>query len=255
MAIKKADSHIDVYRIRALSGNVKSLSGRASTNQTDTINEFILSKSPQIPGATVVDIGCGDGSLLNEFLAKSKIGIVPTLEEKVLLDKYWKGRIDIQLGQAQGTALPDNCADIVILSGVLILLDENSVPEALKEVRRIAKQGAWIYIGDVPEIDEGQKVDYGNSILAYLIHLYRNQGVSRLVGELIKLISSLIGLDNYVIKPKTLFHVQPDYFVGLCKKIGFCVASYGKQVEWDNLLESPVESPTRWFYILNLGNI
>lgn len=255
MGIRKANSHIDVYKIRALSGKVESLSGRANANQTNVINEFILSKSPRNPGATIVDIGCGDGSLLNRFPADSKVGIVPTLEEKALLDKHWKGKIDFRIGQAEGTALPDNFADVVILSGVLILLDERSVVEALKEVKRIAKQGSWIYIGDIPEIDERQRVNYGDSILSYLIHLYRTQGVSRLIAEMVKLIGSLIGLDNYVIKPKTLFYEQPDCFAQLCKRIGFCVAECGKQTEWNDVLKSAVKSSTRWFYILNLGNV
>lgn len=252
MGIQKALNHIDAYRLKALSGRVESLSGRASTKQTDIINKFILSKAPKSQNFTVVDVGCGDGSLLEKFSAKFRLGIVPTQEEKNILDRHWQGKIDIQIGQAESTNLPDDFADIVILSGVIILLDdETNVVSCLKEIRRISKKTAWIYIGDVPEINEMQGINYGDSVISYLTYLYSNHGMSRLIQEIFKLIRSLIGLDNYVIKPKKIFHIIPDDFIKLCQMVGFNVVEYGRQVEWDQDIQCSIESSTRLFYILN----
>lgn len=254
MGIYKAINHIDTYRLKALSGRVKSLSGRASTKQTDIINKFILSKAPNCQNLTVVDIGCGDGSLLEKFSsAKLRVGIVPTQEEKSLLDKHWQGKINIQIGKAESTNLPDDFSDILILNGVIILLDdENSVISCLKEIRRISKETAWIYIGDVPEIDEMQGIKYDDSVINYLIYLYYNYGMSRLIKEIFKITRSLIGLDNYVIKPKKIFHITSDNFIKLCKRFGFNVLEYGKQIEWDQKQNCSIESYTRLYYILKI---
>lgn len=250
MSIQKANSHIDVYRIRALSGNAQCLSGRAAHEQTDTINSFILSKAPNSQDAVVVDVGCGDGSLLMKFSAKSKLGIVPTKEEKRLLDTHWRGQINVQIGKADKLDLPNKFADIVILSGVIILLDRDTVLECLKEIGRIAKNQAWIYIGDVPELDEMQKIEYGDSIVDYLLFLYHENGLTRVFKELLKLGRAMLGLDNYVIKPKKIFHISPNDFIKLCETKGFHVVEHGKQVEWNLALQSCVESSTRWYYIL-----
>src|SRR5688572_12948737 len=84
MPIRRVDNFIDAYRERAGAADVHQMSGRGvHTAITAHVNQEIASRLGFGAGDTVVDVGCGDGSLLVQLAGTIErgIGVVPTPEE------------------------------------------------------------------------------------------------------------------------------------------------------------------------------
>ncbi len=96
MTIYKPKSYIEAYRLKAKSKDINELTGRSGrTDLTKFIVNQILSKIKLNPDTVLVDIGCGDGMLLqkaNQRGIDANIGklegILPTEEEVTRVKEY-----------------------------------------------------------------------------------------------------------------------------------------------------------------------
>lgn len=85
MSVLRINNYLDGYRLRAQSEDVHEISGRSGRNSlTEFVNRRILEAIQPGPDDVLIDIGCGDGSLLrmNSGLTRQSIGIVSTPEEQ-----------------------------------------------------------------------------------------------------------------------------------------------------------------------------
>lgn len=231
MTIYKAKNFIDSYRIRAKSREINELTGRTwRSDLTRYVIENIVSRIQFEPESVVVDIGCGDALFLQMAAAKGVdsfkgrlIGILPTEEEvcrvreHLVRSNYNRNNlISIEIGRLDQLNLPDGYADIVVTNGVLLLLQSlECVVNALREIRRISKPNAFIFIGELPDKDEMAGKNYGDSITSWLIWVLKNQGFGQFVIRLKQLLVSLFSREPFIINPKKSFLRS--------QKISFCL--------------------------------
>src|SRR5215831_10706663 len=88
MPIIRVDNYLDAYRLRAHSDDPHDLAARPDKKEvTEFVNRRILEALQPGSDDFVVDIGCGEGSLLRMVDQKIKIvGIVGTPDEQRLLE-------------------------------------------------------------------------------------------------------------------------------------------------------------------------
>ena len=95
MTIYKTLSLIDTYRCKAKSKNIHELNGRPNRpDLTNFIAEEIWKKVKPRDNTVLVDVGCGDASLLKKLASSipsehtvKLIGVLPTREELVRVKK------------------------------------------------------------------------------------------------------------------------------------------------------------------------
>jgi ubiquinone/menaquinone biosynthesis C-methylase UbiE len=151
--VKRRNWYLDKMRRRAKSGDLSALSGRKGKERTEAINETIIRIIDPAAGDTVLDIGCGDASLLEAISPRIRAGtgVVPTEEEHALLvEKRKLHNVDFKVALSNALPLPDDSFDIVIFNGVILVLGSLAEAEAsIAEIARVAKPGAKIWMGEV----------------------------------------------------------------------------------------------------------
>jgi ubiquinone/menaquinone biosynthesis C-methylase UbiE/mannose-6-phosphate isomerase-like protein (cupin superfamily) len=153
------------YQRRTISSSdINDLSGRArQADVTAFVAGRIASIVPPNKGETVVDISCGDGSALLQMAELQPvahyIGVLPTAEEVARVAAHIEAKankaIKIFLGRAENTGLPADTADKIICSSVLPLVPD--LDAVLAEMARIARQGATVFLGEMPHCDEMER--------------------------------------------------------------------------------------------------
>ncbi len=163
MRICKANNFIDAYRARASSSDINSLSGRdGQPSLTLHVNSLIVSELRACNSDKIVDIGCGDGTLLRILLDKgfhaSQVrGVLPTDEEVRRVSDHLMSlghQATITLGKVDSSGLPEHWASHTVCNGVFLLLKAEEVRAALMELIRITRPGGCIMVGELPDLDE-----------------------------------------------------------------------------------------------------
>lgn len=268
MTIYKSKSLIEVYRAKASSGNINELTGRTGRpDLTRFVIDEIIPKLPLKAETILVDIGCGDGLLLQkashaglDSYRGRLIGVLPTVEEVTRVRVHLVSGasalignpplISIELGQAEKTSMPDHFCDVLVCNGVLHGSGQTieDVTLALKEFRRITKIGATFFVGEMPDADAFSGKNYGNSITAWLFWVLKNQGFSSFSTRLKQVFFALVSSEPFVIAPKNMFFMCPEEFSNLLNQYGFKVVEYYRHREIDGK-GNVFETTTRWNYI------
>ena len=225
MSIIKVNTSIEEYRYRARSSDLNELSGRTNQHEvTLFVNKEIVKRMALCKGEVVVDIGCGDGTFLNlasEFDVSS-IGILPTEEEvRRVQDRFSESQanIEIKRGLAHKTGLPGGFADKIVCNGVLLLLKEEEIVLALEEIVRISKNGALVYIGELPFVDEMVGRNYGNSIVKWLFWVLRNEGIRSFGNRAMQSAKGVFSKEPFIIKAKDQYFCPIDRFISKAERL------------------------------------
>ncbi|MED4585433.1 methyltransferase domain-containing protein [Brevibacillus choshinensis] len=255
MPIIKAKNYIDVYKIKSSEEDIHQMSGRHDKRITTFCNQLIEREIAPYMDDVVIDIGCGDGSFLKQIhkgIAKG-FGIVPTTEEKSRLEKEYSIQ---NLAFLEGLTIKLPCeneiATKVICNGVLILLDsKEELLESLREIRRVSRKNAIIWIGELPHVNEFAYYNktYGDSITKWIFSELKQKGLVAAVNASIDVLSALFTKETLIINPKTHFYIEPVEFSQICNEIGFEVLKYCKNITLDSE-DNVVEVPTRYNYLL-----
>lgn len=127
--------------------------------------EIVVSQSQVMPGATVVDFGCGSGYFSLAFArAVGKDGkvyamdILPSALEAVASRAKLLGLTNIvtkraNLEREHGTGLPDASADWIIMKDVLFQNEHKDV--MLREASRILRTGGRVFIMEWAKDERG----------------------------------------------------------------------------------------------------
>lgn len=240
MAIIKLKSHLDVYRHLAKEENLHQLTGRGTNvSWTQYINQVIRTHMAFRVQDEVLDIGCGDGSLIASIANQIKVGcgICPTGEEVTRLRHSYQFP-NLQFRQGLSSQLPeaDRSYSKVICNGVLLLLaNRHELEKSLLEIARVAKPGARVYLGEILNEDEYvvQK-KYGNSIIKWLWHEFRHNGWRSFLMGVRKVLRSIFTREDFIIKPKHLLVIGNAEFEQLCVKCGLGkIASFPYEIRDD----------------------
>jgi ubiquinone/menaquinone biosynthesis C-methylase UbiE len=177
---------------------------------------------------TFVDVGCGDGSFLVEtkVLFDSSIGILPTYSEVVVVSNLMDAELShIEIKQGLTTKIPEGerSIDFLLCNSVLHGVGFNSklVDESLCEFKRVLKPEGFLYVGEIPELNELGDRNYGTSITKYLIWSLKNRGLRHFVRQTVSLLTSLFSNQNYIIQPTNMFFENKKVFRDRLSKHGF----------------------------------
>lgn len=277
MAIHKATTAKEIYRLKASNKNILDLTGRRHVEQNLFIAKTIASKLDLEKNSKVVDVGCGDGRFLEEAvlngvdpLIGKLIGFLPNVEEVLRVSNHLavslnpgSKYITIAVGEASKVALPDSYADVVVCNGVLQGwgMDESYVRSSLLEFFRILSPNVKnetlsdnspvtgiLYIGELPDSNELEERPYGDSIVKWLWWVLREQGKREFLARTRQVLRALLGGDNLIIVPKSHFHIKPDYFIDMLKQCGFVDVTCWKFSSLNGKGEVKM-SDTRWNYL------
>lgn len=253
MPIIRVANYVEFYRHLATSSGLNALSGRGSdeTAATEFANRRVLEAMELVNGDVLVDVGCGDGSLLEMAGAGCKrIGIVPTVEEQSKLQRNLAD-MTFLVGRAQRLPLDAESASKIVCNGVLLLLEsEEVVRMALKEIARVARPGARIWLGEVPEADELHEFGKyrGSSVTGFLGHQLTKNGLRAFLSSAKTVAVSLLGSQTLVLSAARIFHAKPEKFIAMARECGLRPVTRFKYKRLDRSGEV-IESPFRWNYV------
>ncbi len=156
MPVLRIDNYLDDYRLRAQAKDIDELAGRPNKRSTtEYVNQQILAAIDLSQSDVLVDIGCGDATLMKmaEGRVSQCVGIVSTEEEKARLESSLP-RLRFIASTAQKLPLDSASASRIVCNGVLTYLPtREDVQSSLREMARIARPGATIWVGEIFEID------------------------------------------------------------------------------------------------------
>ena len=253
MPIIKCKDHIEVYERKARSGDLHELSGRTGrADLTQYVAQSIAATLPLRSGDLLVDIGCGDGTLIGLVADKvaSVVGILPTAAEVGRVRPLFTSneRIEIRQGLSQQTGLPAAIADVVVCNGVFLLLSSSQVDQSFREIARIGKPGSTAFIGEVPRVDEFRDRTYGDSIGGWLWWVLRNQGLGAFATRLRQTLVAFLSSEPMMIGPKEYFFCEPAAFIALAQAHGLKLQTHFPHPEVATTGEN-MSSATRWDYV------
>lgn len=189
--IERSDDYVEYCRETAKHArdlHDLSLRGRWNKELTRRVHERIIETVALSPEDELVDIGCGDGTLLRmarDLGARSAIGFLATKEEAALVRRTG---VDARQAFSDQLPLPDNSASVVVCNNVLLIVPRERIPSSLREIWRVAKPGARIFIGEIPFVpqkDPTPQFTNGSQMLSYL---YREHGLRAWLGMLRRMI-------------------------------------------------------------------
>ncbi len=255
MAIVKITNYVEYYRHLATSPDIHCISGRGDdVAATKYVNSRILAVLDPSPDDVLLDVGCGDGCLLEmaKDRVKECIGIVPTSEEQSIVHAAVPG-VRILVALAQGLPLESRSVSKVSCNSVLLLLEsEGPVLAAMKEIERVTRPGARIFIGEIPAADElTQFGKYkGDSVIGFLRHQLRQNGPRAFMGAAKTVALSSLGKGTLLLNSATMFHASPERFMAMAESCGLRPEAHFKHMRLDRS-GSVVESPFRYSYIFS----
>jgi ubiquinone/menaquinone biosynthesis C-methylase UbiE len=152
------------------------LRGREKKEVTMLVHRQIAEAVDLRAGDDLVDIGCGDGTMLriaDAAGAKSAIGLLATEEEVAVLRRVG---LNAKQGLTNQLPLPDTSASVIVCNSVLLVVPREQIPASLHEIQRIAKPGARIFLGEIPYQEQHDPTPQFATRRELLSYLYRKHG-------------------------------------------------------------------------------
>lgn len=229
--ISRSDNYVEYCRQTARSArdlHDLALRGRDKKALTRIIHEHIVEAVELRSDDDLVDIGCGDGTLLRmarELGVHSALGLLATEEEVQLVHRTG---LDVRQGLTHQLPLPDASASVVVCNSVLLVVPREHIPASLREIWRIARPGARIFIGEIPFSDHKDPTPQFTSRREALSYLYRKHGLRTWFGMLRRMAWWQITGKPAVIQPGTRisFFAPPEEFSELAKSAGLETVHY-----------------------------
>jgi ubiquinone/menaquinone biosynthesis C-methylase UbiE len=229
--IEHSDDYVQYCREtakRARDPHDLALRGRDKHALTQRIHEQIVEAVALGADDDLVDIGCGDGTLLRmaqQVGAKSSLGLLATDEEVALLRRFG---LDVTQGLTDQLPLPDQCASVIVCNSVLLVVPREKIPASLREMYRIAKPGARIYVGEIPFIEPHDPTPKFASRKEMLSFLYRQHGLRSWFGMFRRIAYWQITGKPAVVNSGTAtsFWAVPEEFIALAKVAGLETVRY-----------------------------
>ncbi|HKT87544.1 MAG TPA: class I SAM-dependent methyltransferase [Candidatus Sulfotelmatobacter sp.] len=176
----------------------------------------------------LLDIGCGDGTLLRmaqQLGVKSAIGLLATEEEVALVRKTG---VDARRGFSDQLPVADASISVVVCNNVLLIVPREKIPASLREIWRVARPGARIFIGEIPfvqPVDPTPRFDTTGEMLSYLYHRH---GLRTWLGMVRQLAKAKITGTPFVMRPGTAvsFYATAEEFIAMAETAGLEIVSF-----------------------------
>jgi hypothetical protein len=124
---------------------------------------------------------------------------------------------------------------IVCNSVLLLLPSEDAVRTALREVARVASQGALVFLGEIPEADELWHFCHyrGSSVVGFLVYQLRRRGIRGFLSSGRAVAAALLGKGTLVLNSAKLFHSPPARFINMAADYGLHAVRHFKYQRLD----------------------
>jgi ubiquinone/menaquinone biosynthesis C-methylase UbiE len=204
------------------------LRGRDKKEVTRRVHEQIVEAVALQPEDDLVDIGCGDGTLLRMAQragVKSATGLLATEDEVAVLRGVG---VQARQGLSHQLPLPAECASVVVCNNVLLIVPRKNIPATLREIHRIAKGGARIFLGEIPFAKQNDPTPEFKTRRETLSYLYRHRGLRSWLGMLRRMIWWSATGQPTILRPGTAvsFYASPDEFIAMAKDAGLEIVRY-----------------------------
>jgi ubiquinone/menaquinone biosynthesis C-methylase UbiE len=228
--------------------DVRRFSGRGSDQiLTGLINGRALEELAIKPHDRLVDIGCGDGTLLRSALqsgVSSAVGTSGTEKEANALRALG---LDVSHAYTDSLPFPDQCASAVVCNGVLHIVPKQKIPASLREIARIAEPNARIWIGEIPRFREPASLRSFETVPEMLWWLLRKRGLRTFLGMCRRLLTG--AQRGPVLRTAQAFWAEPEYFIHMAAQAGLKVERHSPHQTLD-AQRQPSISPSRHDYLL-----
>jgi ubiquinone/menaquinone biosynthesis C-methylase UbiE len=229
--ISRSDDYVEYCRDtakRAIDAHDLALRGRDKKQITRLICERIAEAVELNSGDDLVDIGCGDGTLLRiseRVATRTAIGLLATDEEVAVLRRFG---LEARQGLTDQLPLPDECASVIVCNNVLLVVPREKIPPSLVEIHRIAKPGARIFLGEIPFVEPSDPTPQFRTRREALAYLYRERGLRTWFGMLRRMLWCAARGKPVVMRPGTAvsFFAAPSEFVAMAEDAGLEFVRY-----------------------------
>jgi SAM-dependent methyltransferase len=215
---------------------------------TEFVNRRIFNELGLRPNDRLVDIGCGNGLLINFALDKgiaSAIGLNATEEETK--DACSLG-LDVRQAVSDSLPLADGCATVVVCNSVLLIVPGSKIATSLREIARISEPNARIWIGEIPCIEEPPNTPRHETIPQMLWWLLRKRGLRAFFGMCRRLLTGAQRGPLLLNPLAAIFWAQPETFIQMAEESGLrCERHFPHQTL--DLDQQPRQHPTRHDYL------
>jgi hypothetical protein len=256
MPIFRVNNFIDAYRLRAQSEDVHELAARPDKKPlTEFVNRQIFDTIQPGPDDFLVDIGCGDASLvrLAAGCTSKCFGTVGSAEEEQKLKATFPG-LSVVASDVRSLPFESSCASKIVCNAVLLYMQgEDDVTAGLREIARIARPEATIWVGEIPEIDEYAHygIHHGVSMSGLLWHVLSHNGLRASLGMVRRWARAVFGDERIVLNSAGHFYAGPEKMVALAASCGLRLKTYFRHKELDDA-GKPVDSQFRYDYIFTV---
>ncbi len=124
----------------------------------------------------------GNGTMLRiaeRAGARSAIGLLATEEEVAVVRRLG---LNVRQGLADKLPLADASATAIVCNSVLLVVPREKIPNSLREIYRVAKPGARIFLGEIPRTQELDPTPTFATSQELLSYLYRKHGLGTWFG-------------------------------------------------------------------------
>lgn len=242
MPVYKAKTHIDTYRLKATSDDVTELNARPGRHDlSEFIANQIYSRLPIHNHSVVLDIGCGDGTLLQKCAKNGSgeyFGILPTTQEIDRLREHLEhiGADNIKLirSTCEEIPLPDNFIDAIVINGVIPLIESDAtLDKTIIAIERVLKPGGTVYFGELMKNNSHTDIRFGDSISLWLLHSLFKQGPRSFFKKTKLLFNAIFSNTAFVIAPKSYYTIEQNDFSQRLIKLGFTIDDLFSHTEID----------------------
>ena len=204
------------------------LRGKNKQEITRHIQELILQEVDLRPEDDLIDIGCGDGTLLRlaeRLGVRSATGLLATGEEVAVLER---SSLRVQQGLTHELPLPDQSISVIICNSVLLVVPREKIPASLNEICRIARPAARIFIGEIPCVPGPRAEPQFSSTRETLSHLYHRHGARTCFGLLRRMVYWKLTGQPMIIRDGSAvsFYAAPADFIAMAETAGLELVRY-----------------------------
>jgi ubiquinone/menaquinone biosynthesis C-methylase UbiE len=204
------------------------LRGRKNHEITKRVHERIVEAVDLHAGDDLLDIGCGDGTLLRmaeRVGVRTALGLLATEEEVALLRRFG---LNAKQGFTDQLPLSDSTASVVVCNNVLLIVPREKIPASLREIHRVAKPGARIFLGEIPFIETHDPTPQFTTRAELLSHLYQHNGLRTWFGMVRRMAWWQVTGAPPVVHPGTAvsFWSTPEDFIAMAEAAGLQLVRY-----------------------------
>jgi ubiquinone/menaquinone biosynthesis C-methylase UbiE len=236
--ISRSDNYVEYCRETARHARDPhdlALRGRDKKEITRLVHERIVEAVELHAGDDLVDIGCGDGTLLKmaeRAGVKTAIGLLATEEEVAVLRRHG---LEAQQGLTDQLPLPAACASVIVCNSVLLVVPREKISKSLYEIHRIAKPDARIFLGEIPFVKPDDPTPHFSTRRETLSYLYRRYGLRTWFGMVRRMAWWALRGRPTVIRPGTAitFYAAPAELIAMAQEAGLEIVRYWQHEDPD----------------------